>query len=263
METSTQVRVAFDDVGDGDPACLLLPGWCANRTVFRDLLAPIARRRRAVAVDWRGHGGSEIPDDDYGTEELVEDAVAVIDRAGLHRVVPVALAHAGWVAIELRRRLGPQRVPGIVLLDWMVLGPPPGFLDALTGLQDPERWIDVRAGLLQMWTTGVDLPALDAHLAAMADYGYHAWARGGREIAARFDSEGTPAMALERLDPPCATFHIYAQPAGDDVLAAQEAYAAAHPWFTVRRLPASSHFPMFEVPELLASAVEGFVSGLA
>ncbi len=46
----------------------------------------------------------------------------------------------------------------------MVIGPPPAFLDALVALQDPDRWQAVRAELFTMWTTGVDLPALDAHI---------------------------------------------------------------------------------------------------
>ncbi len=262
MRTTTALRIAFDDVGDGESSLLYLPGWCSNRTVFRGLLPLAARRRRALALDWRGHGGSQHPGGDYDTADLVEDAVAVIEQSGVTSVVPVGLSHAGWVAIELRRRLGPDRVPGIVLLDWMVLGPPPPFLEALAALQDPARWEAARAQLFAMWTTGVDLPALDANIAEMADYGFDTWARAGREISARFTAEGSPAAALERLDQPCPTLHVYAQPADEAVLAAQVAYSAAHPWFSVHRLDAASHFPMFEVPEDLNSTIDRFVTGL-
>ena len=37
---------------------------------------------------------------------MVADALAVIEAAGIEQVVPVAASHSGWVAIELRRRLG-------------------------------------------------------------------------------------------------------------------------------------------------------------
>jgi hypothetical protein len=57
---------------------------------------------------------------------------------GARQVVPLAISHSGWVAIELRRRLG-SRMPVVVLLDWLVLEPPAPFLDALAALQDPER----------------------------------------------------------------------------------------------------------------------------
>jgi hypothetical protein len=41
--------------------------------------------------------------------------------------------------------------------------------------------------------------------------------------------------------------------------AAQQSFAAVHPWFSVYRLEAQSHFPMFEVPDAIASAIEEFV----
>jgi len=262
MHTTTSPRIAFDDVGDGPMTLLYLPGWCANRTAFRDLLPIAARQHRAIALDWRGHGGSEPTTHDFGTAALVDDALAVITRSGAEVVVPVALAHSGWVAIELRRRLGPARVPGIVWLEWMPLGAPAPFLDVLAGLQDTHRWRDVRAQLFSMWTTGVDIPALDHHIDEMARYDETMWARAGREIATNFATEHSPTIAVESFDEPCPTLHLYAQPADTETLTAQEAYAAAHPWFSVERLPAASHFPMFEIPEHLQQRVSEFAHRL-
>jgi pimeloyl-ACP methyl ester carboxylesterase len=263
METTTPTGIALDDIGTGEPALLCLPGWCGDRDVFDPLAARLADNRRTIALDLPGHGGSATPDGDFGTDDVVRAARDVIQGCGLRRVVPVALSHAGWVAIELRRRLGPERAPGVVLLDWMVLGPPPGFVDALDGLQDPATWQQVRAGLFDMWTDDLDIPALHRYVAAMGTYGAAHWQRAAREIAASFAAEGTPAHALEGLAPPCPTLHLYAQPADDALLAAQHDYAATHPWFAVHRLPARSHFPMFEVPGEMATAIEDFTQGLA
>jgi pimeloyl-ACP methyl ester carboxylesterase len=165
---ATSVHIATDDVGIGEPALVFMPGWCANRTMFADLLPRAAEDRRAIALDWRGHGESGSPDADYGHDDLVADVVSVVEAAGIESFVPVAVAHSGWVAIELRRRLGSGRVPGLVLFDWMVLGPPPPFLEALAGLQDPDCWQAVRAALFSMWTEGTEIPALDALIADMA-----------------------------------------------------------------------------------------------
>lgn len=259
MRTLSSLSIAFDDLGHGEPAVLMMPGWCSNRSAFQTLVQLLSEHRRALALDWRGHGGSDRPDEDFGTAELVDDAISVMETAGLERVVPVASSHAGWVAIELRRRLGPQRVPGIVLLDWMVLGPPPSFSGALAGLQDPDSWQVVRSGLFGMWTEGVDNPALDRNISEMSEYGFDMWSRAGREINAAFQEAGTPVAALERLDP-APTLHLYAQPSAPEFLEAQEHYAGEQKWFSVRRLDAASHFPMFEVPEAIAVAVEEFIS---
>ena len=40
----------------------------------------------------------------------------------------------------------------------------------------------------------------------------------------------------------------------------QEAFAQEHPWFTVRKLPGVTHFAMIETPELVAEAIDEFVS---
>jgi len=256
MKTNT--GIAFDDVGDGGPALILLPGWCATRTVFRPLLADAARNRRVLAVDWRGHGGSDPAAADFGFRELLDDVRAVLDMAGVDRVIPVGTAHAGWTAIDLRHALGPDRVPGVVLVDWMVLGAPPPFAGALAGLQDPARWEQVRAQLFAMWTTGVtSQPVLD-FIDEMASFGEAMWARAAREIGARFAAQPRPLAALESDG--CPTLHVYAQPADPGVLAAQQDYARSHPWFEVHRLTAASHFPSLEVPHDLGGRIEAFAA---
>ncbi len=176
MTTETDLaRITYDDLGTGGPALLFLPGWCGDRTVFDPLLPRVTRHRRAISMDLRDHGESARTEADFGTGEVVDDAIAVIERTGVERVVPVGLSHAGWAAIEVRRRLGAERVPAIVLLDWMVLGPPPGFLDALAGLQQPQAWEQVRSALFAMWTTGIDVAPLHDYVAGMAGYGFRHW----------------------------------------------------------------------------------------
>lgn len=263
--TTSDATRGVDDAGTGEPALLCVPGWCGDRTVFDGLAARTAAHRRTLWVDLPEHGTRPRTGADFGTADIVTDLAALLDERGVERVVPVALSHAGWAAIELRRRLGPARVPAIVLVDWMVLGPPPGFLDALAGLQDPAGWAEVRSGLFGMWTSGLDIPALHDYVAGMGTYDAPYWQRAGREISAAFAAEGTPLAALERLagsGQPCPTLHVYAQPADDAVLAAQRDHAAEHPWFRVHRLPAQSHFPMFEVPDEMATVIDDFAGTL-
>lgn len=239
-----------------DPSLLLLTGWCDDRAQFDPMLAETGRERRTVSMDWRDHGTSAAAEGDFGTDDLVEDALGVIEETGLARVVPVAVSHAGWVAIELRRRLGP-RVPALVLVDWMVLGPPPGFDEALAALQDPGTWEGVRDQLFARWTEDVDHPEVLASVARMRRHGREQWARAGREIEASFATYDAPLSALDPLG--CPVLHLYAQPDDPEFLAAQHRFADDHAWFEVQRLGARSHFPMLEVPTEMAGAIEDFV----
>lgn len=262
MRTTTLLPLAFDDVGDGEPALVMLPGWAVNRTLFRPLLPLLANNRRVVSLDWRGHGASAYPGGDFGWEELVDDALAVIDAAQITRFVPVAQSHGGWIAVELRRRLGPDRVAGVVVCSWMILGAPPPFFDALDSLQDPERWQNERDQLLQRWLGGADAPALRRHAEEMAAYPFEMWARAGREITRSFRAEGTPLEAISRLGVPTPTLHLYAQPSDHAYLEAQQAKAREHDWFRVQRVDGATHFPMLEDPHTVAGAIESFMREL-
>lgn len=257
--------LALDDLGSGEPALVCLPGWCGGRDVFAPMADRSARYRRTVAIDWRGHGESPPAGADFGTIDLVADVVRVVEAGGIDRVVPVGQAQAGWLALELRRQLGRDRVPGVVLLSWMVLGPPPPFFDVLTDLQDPHRWEQARGQLFSLWTTGTDDPGVHRYVKAMAEHGFDMWSRAGREIAASFAAQPSPLAALEEMaaaGDACPTLHVYAQPRDEGFLTAQREYAAANPWFHVHRVDGSSHFPSLEGGAEVAEITERFVRGL-
>ena len=257
MLTTGEIPIAFDDVGDGDTALLCLPGWCAPRSAFRPLYEQLAKKHRVLAVDWRGHGGSAHTSADFGNDELVSDALDVVQAARVTRFVPVATAHAGWIAIELRKRLGAEKVPALVLVDWMVTGAPPGFLDGVGALQNEAAWSSVRAKLFEMWTTGVSHAGVHAFIREMGKYDFAMWSRAGREIGNAFRNCERPLAVLEGLA--CSTLHVYAQPEDPNSLAAQKSFAEAHPWFEVEKLDARSHFPTIEAPDLVSAAIAKFV----
>jgi pimeloyl-ACP methyl ester carboxylesterase len=253
------VKIVYDDLGRGEPAVLFLSGWCAPRSVFQPLLPAESQHRRALAVDWRGHGESATPSGDFGQMDLVDDAEAVINASNAGSVVVVALAHAGWVAIELRKRLG-QRIRGLVLLEWFVLGAPPQFREVLHDMGLPDRWRQAVDSIFDRWLYGVNDPALIRFVRKdMGAFGFEMWARAAREISAAFDRNPVPLNELASLGLP--VMHLYSQPKDDTLLLAQQEFARSHPWFSVERLQADSHFPMFEVPNQIVELIERFIAG--
>jgi pimeloyl-ACP methyl ester carboxylesterase len=78
-------------------------------------------------------------------------------------------------------------------------------------------------------------------------------------VSGAYARAGNPLRALAQLQPAVPTLHLYAQPEDPMYLQAQQAFAAEHPWFRVQQLQARSHFPMFEAPDVMASAIEAFV----
>jgi pimeloyl-ACP methyl ester carboxylesterase len=248
--------IDYLDVGLGDPALVLLPEWCGSRAAFDLVLERLSAERRVLALDWRGHGASGPPPGDFGLEEQVRDALRVIADSGAQALVPVALADAGWVAVELRRRLGHQ-VPGIVVVDWMVAGATAEFLRALEDLRSDADRDDAVAALLQLWQSGVPSPHLAAYLAEMGAASDEMWDRAAREIESAYALNGSPLHVLAELDAPL--LHLVPSAPDDCAFAGQRAYMAEYHWYHAAELPARSHFPLYEAPERATLEIEGFV----
>jgi pimeloyl-ACP methyl ester carboxylesterase len=255
------VRLAYDELGLASRRLtfLCLPGWAVNRGFFAPLAQRLAARHRVLLLDWRGHGDSERVSGEFGHAELLEDALAVLEAAGVESVIPIGQAHGAWVAVELRRQLG-SRVPGIVASSWLVLDPPPPFRGVLDALQDPGRWQQARDQLFSMWTTGAPAEVADRVHREMGAYGFEIWSRGARSIAEAYAHHGNPLRAVAALAPPPPFLHLFSQPKAPEFLAAQESFAREHPWFEFRRLDAVSHFPPLEAPDATATEIERFAA---
>lgn len=252
------VGIEYDDRGSGEPALLFLTGWCSNKERWEKVADIESARRRVLGFDWRGHGGSDASPGDFGVEEMVEDALAVIDASGVETFVPCAASHSGWVAIEIRRRLG-ERVPGLFHADWMLAVPSTRYMEVIAQL-DSEEWPEARDTLFTIWAAGVDTPEVRRVLAVMAEHGEEMWRRSGREIGASYARGGSPLQAFSTLDPAVPVLHAYGQPQDPEYLELQRRFAAEHDWFSVLRLDATTHFAMIEAAPEVADAIEDFVA---
>lgn len=96
---------------------LLLHGLASGSRIW-DLVAPVlARERRVVALDQRGHGLSEKPDDGYDFATLVADDLAAVEELDLGE--RFAVAGHSWganVALEIGAA-HPERVAALALVD--------------------------------------------------------------------------------------------------------------------------------------------------
>src|SRR5207244_9318870 len=124
----------------------------------------------------------------------------------------------------------------LILIDWLVLAPPPPFLGALAQLQEEAHWKQTRDALFNMWTEGVAHQKVeDFVFNTMGSYDFDMWSRGGREISYSYKKHGTPLKALSSLEPKVPTLHIYAQPDDPGYLQAQQEFSSANPWFKVAK----------------------------
>jgi len=118
MENAATVALHADDGGAGDGVpVVLLHSLAGDARQWEAQLAHLRTTRRAVALDWRGHGRSPAaPDGGWRVEDMAEDVAAAADRLGLERFVLVGHSAGGAVAIAFAGA-HPERVAGLLLLD--------------------------------------------------------------------------------------------------------------------------------------------------
>src|SRR5579885_3673217 len=137
MPTMTHdgVRLVYDDEGAGGPPLLFVHGWAGNRHDFALQLPAFRAEHRVVAVDRRGHGESDAPEQEYTVQGAADDLVALCRELGLDRAVVVQHSY-DRLGFDFAARY-PDRVLALAVLDGPTLAGPAweagarAFLDGL------------------------------------------------------------------------------------------------------------------------------------
>ncbi len=109
--------LAVDDGGSGGVPVVFVHSLAGNTGQWRAQLDHLRPRRRAIALDLRGHGASDPPrDGDYTLHAMAGDVAAVVDTLGLARFVLVGHSFGGDVAMTYAAR-HPDRIAGLLLVD--------------------------------------------------------------------------------------------------------------------------------------------------
>jgi pimeloyl-ACP methyl ester carboxylesterase len=129
------VGIEVDDRGEGAPV-LLLHGWPDRGRLWRHQVEALgAAGHRTIALDLRGFGDSDAPDDvdAYGLAVVVGDVMAVLDALGVQRAAVVGHDWGSALAWVLAS-LVPDRVERLAALS---VGHPASFGGA--GLTQREK----------------------------------------------------------------------------------------------------------------------------
>lgn len=110
------VSIVYDRFGDGDPV-VLVPGLGMPALLWHDTLVPplVAAGYEVITFDNRGVPPSDCPPNPYALDDLVGDAVALIEHLGLGPVRLLGYSMGGCIAQELALAR-PDLVRGVVLV---------------------------------------------------------------------------------------------------------------------------------------------------
>ncbi len=109
-----KVRLYWRADGDeGKPPLLLLNSLGTDHAMWDAVMPLLTRDFRVLRMDTRGHGASDAPKGDYTLSMLAQDALAVLDAAGVARAHVCGLSMGGMTALELAIE-HPERVEKII-----------------------------------------------------------------------------------------------------------------------------------------------------
>jgi len=104
------------DPNNDDIPLVMLHGLGATADTWRLLAEPLSRHHRIIALDQRGHGQSDQPENGYDLVTIAEDTVHAMAALGLGLVALVGHGWGGRVALVLAAR-HPALVSHLILVD--------------------------------------------------------------------------------------------------------------------------------------------------
>jgi pimeloyl-ACP methyl ester carboxylesterase len=245
----------FDEQGEG-PALVLLHAGVADRTMWAELLAPLAAAGHAViAPDLPGFGEAAVA---WATPWL--DVLATLDELGVERASLVGCSFGGAVALRVAL-LAPERVDRLVL----VSAPPPGLEPserlraawAAEGAAIERGDLDAAArAVAEAWTLPGAPDGLRERIAAMQRRAYENDALIGEVEEAPDALEADPGL-LTTIEVPALV--LAGEHDMDDFRDGARRMAAALPNARHEEIPGAGHLAALETPEAFLELVLGFV----
>lgn len=251
-------RVAYSDDGEG-PLVVCVPGLGDIRASYR-FLAPrlIAAGYRVVCTDLRGHGDSDAGFDAYGDEPTAGDIAALIERVG----EPAAIVGNSMAAASavLTAAADPAQVSALVLVGPFVREP---MISAVKmrmlriAMARPFVAATWKAYLPKLYA-GAKPDDLDEHRRAIAA----SLRAPGHARALSLTSRTSHAVAEQALGSVAAPTLVVMGALDPDFPdpAAEARWIAERLHGSVTIVPDAGHYPHVQQPELVALAIQGFLT---
>jgi pimeloyl-ACP methyl ester carboxylesterase len=114
VSVEEDVTLWWDHQGSGGVPLLLVQGLGYTSDLWHRVLPGLAQHRQVVRFDNRGVGRSNVPPTPWSIDDFADDAVQVLDAAGIDRAHVFGVSMGGLVAQQLALT-HPDRVTSLVL----------------------------------------------------------------------------------------------------------------------------------------------------
>ncbi len=153
------VKLCFEEAGSGAPPLVFVHGWTCDHSFFAPQFDHFKRAHRVIAVDLRGHGESDKPQQDYTIAAFADDLKWLCAELRVEKPVVVGHSMGGFIALVLAAE-HPQVPSAIVTLDSPIVLPAP-ISDTVLDFMRALRGVNFREAQRQFVSQMLFLPSDD------------------------------------------------------------------------------------------------------
>ena len=113
--TFKNANISFSDVGKGT-AVVLLHGFLENSTMWKDVIPPLSKRNRVIAIDLLGHGKTDCLGYVHSMEVFAASIQAVLQHLKIRKYILVGHSLGGYISLEISKTNSNQ-IKGLCLVN--------------------------------------------------------------------------------------------------------------------------------------------------
>lgn len=245
------LRLFYERAGSGEPELLFVPGWCCDHSWFRPQFDHFAVSHAVTALDLRGVGRSDAPEDGYTIPDFADDVAWLCDEVEVVRPVVVGHSLGGMIGVELAARY-PEVARALVLVDPGPIDPLPATVERFHDLAEQLAGPD-GAAVRRAYVS--DMGALDSALAAQIVHAMCAVPLRVATAVIRGVNEWDGRAAFARCAVPVLLLRAELGPDPDAVR-----LQALKPDLQVGVTVGAGHFHQIEVPGQVNAMIDRFLS---
>lgn len=251
----TQAINGYVEVGHGPRKVLAMNGWFGSADDWRGLIPALDTQAFTyVFFDYRGYGGSRDREGAFTFEEAAQDVLALADHLGWDKFSLIGHSMGG-VAIQRVLLAAPER---IVRMAGVCAVPACGSRMDETRLAAFRATVDDverRAAIIAFSTGNRLAPRWSAHMAHESQRRSRAEAFAGylpdwaaNDFSAQVEGNTTPVKLFIGEYDPTITADLMSR-----------TWLAWYPNATLETVANAGHYPMYEAPVALATAIENWL----
>lgn len=115
-ERRGHIRLYFEEKGKGDNTFVLIHGSGGDHRQLQPQIERLSQIGRVLAVDLRGHGQSDKPEEDYSIESFADDIYWLCQKRNVKHPILIGFSMGGNIAIELAAE-HPGFAKALIILD--------------------------------------------------------------------------------------------------------------------------------------------------